>query len=107
MGKINFNEGSLTFWIPEGTLNYGDNKFVYLINYFSKEGSLKIVKDKDNGIKVFYNYINNGKCVLKVEAEDLDDDKHHIAVTWSMPNRKVVLYIDGQESGSCDIDINP
>jgi len=106
MKKINFGEGSLTFWIPKETLNYGDNKFIYLINYVSEEGSLKIVKDKDNGLKVFYNYLNNGKCILKVPVQDLDDEeKHYIGVTWSMPNRKVILYIDGQERGNCDIDI--
>ena len=107
MEKINFEEGRLRFLIPEGAINYGDNKFVYLINYNSEEGFFKIVKDKDNGIKVLYNYFKAGVCNLKTDAEELDNNKkHEIIVTWSMSYRKMKLYIDSEEKASSNIEIN-
>ncbi|MAG40055.1 hypothetical protein CMI41_03745 [Candidatus Pacearchaeota archaeon] len=106
--RINFNKGALSFFIPKGVMNYRDNKFVSLIDYSSEDGTLKIVKDKDNGLKVFYRYKNNGSCDLKANAEDLDDDKEHeVAVSWSMEDRLVKIYIDGVEIASCEIDITP
>ena len=106
--KLNFNKGSLTFRIPEGVIHYGDNKFANLINYSSEDGALKVVKDKDNGLKVFYNYIGNGRCSLNASAAELDnDDAHQVAITWSMENREVILYIDGEQRARCDINISP
>ena len=106
--KINFEEGTLSFWVPEGAIDYDDDKFIYLINYNTKEGYFKVVKDKDNGIKVLYNYFNMGKCDLKTSASELDDnDKHHVAVTWSLKERNIKLFIDGAERDSCEIKITP
>lgn len=106
--KINFEEGTLSFWVPEGAIDYDDNKFIYLINYNTNEGYFKVVKDKDNGIKVLYEYFNKGKCNLKASAAELDDnDKHHVAVTWSLSERRVKLFIDGQERDTCEINITP
>lgn len=108
MRKIDFNKGSLSFLIPERVMDYGDNKFINLVNYNSKDGSLKIVKDKDNGLKVFYDYKNNGRCFLEASTKELDDnDEHEVAVTWSLSDREVILYIDGEEIEKCEIDISP
>ena len=108
MDKINFNKGSLSFWILEGSIDYEDNKFAILVNYTLKEGALKIVKNKNNGLQVYYDYKNNGKCSLTTEASDLDNNKKHmVAVTWSMENLEVILYIDGKKRARCDIDVSP
>jgi hypothetical protein len=107
MRKINFDQGTISFRIPEGAIDYKDNKFVYLVNYVSSKGFLKIVKDKDNGLKVLYNYRNNGNCQLNSPAQDLDNnDSHTVVVTWSMENREVILYIDGIERAKCEINIS-
>lgn len=107
MEDIKFDKGALTFWIPEGTMNYKDNKFINLINYISDEGTLCIVKDKDNGLRVSYNYFDNGACEVKASAEELDnEDKHMVAVTWSISEGKIKIFIDGDERASEDIELN-
>lgn len=104
--EIDFNKGSLTFWIPKGAIDYKGNEFIDLVNYKSPDGKIRIVKNKNNGIKVLYYYIDNGKCSLESNAENLDnDDKHMVAVTWSIPDMKVKLFIDGAEKKTCDIEI--
>ncbi len=104
--EIDFNEGSLTFWIPKGAIDYKGNEFIDLVNYNSDEGKIRIVKNNNNGLKVLYRYNDYGECILETNAEDLDnDDKHMVAVTWSLSDMKVKLYIDGVERKSCDIEI--
>lgn len=108
VNKLDFGEGTLSFWVPEGAIDYDDNKFIYFINHNTNEGYLKIIKDKDNGLKVFYDYFDNGRCNLNTSVAELDnDDKHHVAVTWSLKERMIKLFIDGQERDSCDIEITP
>ena len=104
--EIDFNQGSLTFWIPKGSINYKGNEFIELVNYKSSEGKIRIVKNKNNGLRVLYHYIDHGECSLEANAEDLDnDDKHMVAVTWSIADMKVKLFIDGSERANCDIQI--
>lgn len=104
--EINFNEGSLTFWIPEGSIDYRGGDFIDLINYKSPDGKIRIVKNKNNGLKVLYHYIDHGECVLETSAEYLDnDDKHMIALTWSLEEMVVKLFINGVEKATCDIEI--
>ncbi len=108
LNSISFDKGTLTFRIPEGSLDYKDNKFFYMINYEGNGGSLKIYKDVDNGIKVKYVYDGKGYCNLNTMADMLDDnDEHVVHVTWSLEDRKIVLYIDGQEKDSGDISLEP
>lgn len=107
MNNINFNQGTLSFHIPEGVLDYGDNKFVYLINYVSKEGHLKIVKNKNNGIVVDYLYKDFGKCKLEVNADDLDNEQEHrVIVMWSIGDGFLKLNINEKERKSCEIDLD-
>jgi len=107
MRGINFNKGTLSFHIPKGVINYGDNKFVYLINYVSKKGHIKISKNKNNGIIVDYFYQGFGKCKLETNAEDLDNEKEHkVVIMWSIGEGFLKLYIDDNERESCDIDLN-
>lgn len=107
VNNINFEEGTLSFWVPKGALDYNDNQFKYLVNYNTPEGYLKIIKDKDNRIKVLYNYFNKGNCILEASAGELDnEDKHSVEVTWSLKERNIKLFIDGDERDSCEINLS-
>jgi len=108
MGKLDFNQGTINFWIPSGKLNYGNNKFIMLFNYEDENGIIQIQKDKDNGLKVYYKYNNNGKCSLNTDVNNLDENKRHmITVTWSLPDKKVKLYINAILKSECDINTLP
>ncbi len=107
MKKIDFKEGTLNFWIPEGKINYGDNKFFGIFYHSTEEGKLKIIKDKDNGLKVYYLFEGN-RALLNTEAHDLDDDdRHMITLTWSLPEKKIKLYIDAELKDEKDIEVSP
>ena len=105
MENINFETGTLTFWIPSETIDYKDNKFISLVNFASDKGTLNIVKDKENGLRVSYNYFGKGNCEAKALAGELDNgEKHMVAITWSMAERLVKIYIDDNEKASCPIE---
>jgi len=107
MGEINFNQGTLTFYIPEGVIDYKNNKTINLINFNSKEGHIKVSKNKNNGMMVDYYYTNFGGCKLVVDAGDLDNQqKHEIIISWSTIEGVLKLNIDGTERGSCDLNMN-
>jgi len=107
MTKIDFKEGTLNFWIPKGKINYGDNKFSRIFYHVTENGKIKIIKDEDNGLKVYYIFEDN-KAFLNTEAGDLnDDEKHMITLTWSLPEKKIKLYIDAILKDEKEIDIVP
>ena len=107
MEEINFTEGTLSFKIPKGAIDYQGNEFVYLINYTTGENHLRIAKNRNNGIKISYQYDNFGKCQLEANAQDLDnEDEHEVLVTWSIKEGFVKLLIDGQERKICEIEID-
>ena len=106
MKNINFEEGTLTFWIPKEAIDYKDNKFISLVNYVSDKGTLNIVKDEENGLRASYNYFGKGNCEAKALAEELDNgEKHMVAVTWSITEGLIKIYIDGEEKASCPIEM--
>ena len=106
--EINFKEGTINFWIPEGEIDYGDNRYVKIFDYEKKEGYIKIQKEKDNGLKVYYFYKGSGKCFLNTNVDNLDKKKRHmVTLTWSLSNGKVQLYIDAQLKNEGEIDVIP
>lgn len=108
MEKINFNEGTINFWIPKGEIDYGDEKYVLIFDYKDKEGAIRIQKDKDNGLKVYYIFNRQGRCLLNTNVDDLNkNQKHMITVTWNLSKRKVQLYVDAKLKKECDIDVSP
>ncbi len=108
MRQLNLNYGSISFRIPRGALDYKDNKFVSLINYNADDGAIKILKDIDNGLRVYYEYyLKNARCSLKVSARELDDGKgHKVSLSWSMANKKIVLVVDDKKTAG-KIDTSP
>jgi len=107
MDKLDFNQGTINFWIPKGKLDYGNNKFIMLYNYTDENGLIQIQKDKDNRLKVFYNYKGNGKGGINKNIH-LDNNKRHMfTITWSLPDKKLMLYIDAKKEDEREIDTSP
>jgi len=95
---IDFNEGSLVINIPKDKIDYDNNQSIFLYQYNDENGSLNIMKNKNNGIQIDYNYFEKGISCMKEDASSLDDDKEHkIAITWSYEKGKMILYIDEQK----------
>jgi len=97
--KIDIREGTIEFWVRENKIIWNDNKETVLLNTLvNNVGSLFMVKDDDNKLKFFHVILGKGRTDVEVDVSNLALDKpHHIAVTWSLKERKVALYVDGGE----------
>ena len=96
--EVNIREGTIEFWILKGKMKFNDNKFTPLIQQNPRNGSIFINKDEDNKLKFTHIYIGKGTTEVEKDISSLDPDKDHmIAVTWSLKNREIIMYIDGKE----------
>ncbi len=96
---FNIEEGSVTFWIESNKLNYSDGKSTILLNNSNKDGSIFIVKDKDNSLKFFHVYYGFGRTNVEIDVSRLNsNEKHFIGATWNIKEKKIVLYLDDKNS---------
>lgn len=94
--NLNMQEGSINFWIAANKVNFNDGNMVPLFQTNTKDGSIFILKDSDNCIKIFHIYIGKGRTDIVYDVSQLDsDNKHMITTTWSLSNKELCLYIDG------------
>lgn len=99
--ELNIEEGSITFWIPSNKIKYNDSQATILFDWNNKDGSLFIVKDRDNKLKFFHVYYGFGRIDVEIDVNDLSlNEKHMVAATWSVPNKEINLYIDGGKKNS-------
>jgi len=97
--KIDIREGTIAFWVREDKVRWNDNRATVLFNIpVNKAGSLFMVKDDDNKLKFFHVILGRGRTDVEVDVSRLALDKpHNIAVTWSLKEKKISLYVDGGE----------
>ena len=97
--KFDIREGTIEFWVKENKIIWNDNKETVLLNApVNNVGSLFMIKDDDNKLKFFHVILGKGRTDVEIDVSNLALDKpHHIAVTWSLKEKKVVHYVDGGE----------
>jgi len=96
--QLNLEEGTVEFWARAGRLQWNDGLIQVLINISNEQGSIFIVKDSDNKLKLFHVFLGKGRTDVEMDVSDLSSDKnHYIAATWSVNNKQIALYIDGGE----------
>jgi len=97
--NLNFEEGTLNFWIPADLFEYDDNIAHILVNYMDSNGSILIVKDDDNKLKLSHVIIGKGRTDTEVNVANLSSkDRHMITAVWSLKNKEIRLYVDGNKS---------
>lgn len=102
--KLNIEEGTISFWIEKNKIQFSDSKIILLIQRSPLNGSLLIVKDNDNKLKFFHVYFGKGRTDVEYDVSDLDPNKSHmIVVTWSVKNKEIIMYIDGEKLESSKI----
>ena len=95
--KLDINEGTISFWVQPGTVAFNDGKTKPLVQLNPAGGSIFMVKDNDNKLKFFHVCIGKGRTDVEYDISSLDlSTKHMFAVTWSLKNAKIVMYIDGK-----------
>lgn len=97
--KIDIREGTIDFWVKEDKVVWNDNKETVLFNIpVNKTGSIFLIKDDDNKLKFFHVILGKGRTDVELDVSNLSLDKpHHIAVNWSLKEKKITLFVDGGE----------
>lgn len=103
--KIDIREGTISFWINENKLQFNDNQVTPLLQRSTLNGSIFIVKDNDNKMKFFHVYLGKGRTDVEYDVSNLKPSKRHmVAVTWSIKNKEIIMYIDGEKVASSKIN---
>ena len=103
--NVDIREGTIEFWITEGKIKFDDNKFISLIQLNPRNGGIFIDKNRNNKLKFSHVYIGKGITEVEHDVSSLDPNKRHmIAVTWSLKNREIIMYIDGKPVAKTGID---
>ena len=94
--KIKIDEGTINFWIKENQIVFNDFKTTPIFAVNPDGGSIFIIKDADNKLKVFYVVLGRGRVDLEFDISHLEQEKKHmITYTWSLKEKSLNLYIDG------------
>lgn len=67
-----------------------------------------LVVDKLNNLRVIYNSMNPIRAYSEIIFDVSGVDKlqnHHIAITWSLENKELILYFDGKPMIKKEIEI--
>lgn len=96
--NLNIKEGSITFTTKENTLFFDDRQISTLFSTNPQGGSILMIKDSDNKIKILFIVLGKGRVDLEYDVSKLPSSKKHMfAFTWSLKDEKMVLYIDGEK----------
>lgn len=102
--EMDIKEGTISFWINEDKVQFNDGQAIPLMQHSPSNGSIFIVKDGDNKIKFFHVYLGKGRTDVEHDVTSLDPKQRHmIAVTWSLKNKEIIMYIDGQQVEKTEI----
>lgn len=103
--KLDISEGTISFWVQPGKIVFNDDKTTTLVQLNPKGGSIFMVKDSDNKLKFFHVCLGKGRTDVEYDVSSLDPStKHMFAVTWSLNNAKIVIYVDGKPVSEGVID---
>lgn len=96
--QLDLREGTIEFWIKKNKLQWNDGLIQVLVDISNEQGSIFLVKDSDNKLKFFHVLLGKGRTDVEIDVSNLISSKpHHIAATWSITKKEIVLYIDGGE----------
>ncbi|MDO8507620.1 MAG: LamG-like jellyroll fold domain-containing protein [bacterium] len=103
--KFDIKEGTVSFWTKPGQIDFSGNQIMPMIQFDSPNGSIFIVKDDDKKIKFFHVYLGKGRTDVEHDVSGLDPKTEHMfAFTWSIKERSLNIYIDGELKNTTKID---
>ena len=102
--NLDIKEGTISFWINEGDVQFNDGQTIPLAQVNPSNGSIFVVKDSDNKLKFFHVYLGKGRTDVEYDVTLLNPNQRHmIAVTWSVLNKEIIMYLDGQQVARAEI----
>ena len=95
---LDLREGTLEITIKKNKIQWNNGQSHNLGSFSSNEGSILLIKDSDNKLKFFHVILGKGRTNVEVDVSNLkNDERHYIVATWSLKNKRIILYIDGKE----------
>jgi hypothetical protein len=96
--KLNFEEGSVSFWAEGDKIDWSGNDPIVLFESSSEGNSILILKDSDAKLKFFHVLFGKGRTDVELDVACLNSsEKHFVVATWSFKLREIALYVDGNK----------
>ena len=103
----NINEGTINFWMKSQFFenSFNEPQDIFFVNL--EGGSIAMIKDIDNKLKIFYVVLGKGRMDLIFDLSNwtLKGEKHMFAVTWNLKIKEINLFIDGVKAASGKINL--
>ncbi|MCD6232869.1 hypothetical protein J7J81_00580 [bacterium] len=97
---LNLKQGTISFWVGAGKLNWNNNQRTLLFEASRDEGKISIIKDAKNILRAFYQLKGEKRKEVSIKVGDLSNKrKHQVAFTWSQKENEIILYLDGEKVG--------
>ena len=94
---VNALEGTVEFVVKAGKFRYDDGQYHSLVELHPADGTVSLVKGLDNVLRLSHAIAGGSETMLEYDVASLGAEKSHMfAVTWSVKDKKLVLYIDGE-----------
>ena len=94
--NLNIEKGSITFWTNACTIDWSGSSIVPFFEASFDGNSIFILKDSDANLKFFHVFFGKGRTDVELNVKNLEfNEKHHIAITWSLESKEIALYVDG------------
>ncbi|MFA5748261.1 MAG: hypothetical protein WC872_04100 [Candidatus Absconditabacterales bacterium] len=97
MENLNIKIGTINFRIKKNSMSFNDNKITEIFNLNPTGGSIFMIKDQDNYIKIMYVVLGKGRIDLEYNVSELSNTKAHMITVTRDINDSIILYIDGSE----------
>ena len=102
--KLDIGEGTITFWITAGEIQFNDGRTIPRVESNARDGSVSAIKDSDNKLKFSHVYLGKGRTDVAYDVSSLDPSQNHmVSATWSIESKEVILYIDGKQVAEAKI----
>lgn len=89
--------GSINFWIPLCAIEYNDNQTHVLCDHTTEEGSIFIVKDRDNKLKFIHTIEGKGKTEVDCDVSGLSSNRMQcIMAVWNVNSKDLMLYVENK-----------
>jgi hypothetical protein len=95
--NLTIKEGTISFRIKENKMDFDDSKTTPIFSINPEGGSIFIIKDKDNKLKVFFDAKEKERIDLDFDVSRVDSNTNHmVSLSWSLENKELKLYFDGR-----------
>ena len=102
--ELDISEGTISFWITAGKVQFSDGRRIRLVEYNAPDGSVSAIKDSDDKLKFSHIYLGKGRTDVDYDISSLDPNQNHmVSATWSIESKEIILYIDGKQVAKAKI----